>query len=119
SLAPTPWGFRGEFLSGSEVVVDSARDSVRAGAWLQGSLAVSGGLVLEPGLRVERSSINGETTVLPRARATWHLGANRFSAALGWHAQSPGFEKVLLGDTFLDYGGEGRLALSSERSRQA
>jgi hypothetical protein len=119
SLAPTPWGSRGPALAGSEIAVDSARRSTRWGAWAAGTLALSERVVLRPGIRLERSTTNGETSVLPRLGATWALSpATRLGASLGWHAQSPGFEKVLLADSFLDFGGSEALRLASERSRQ-
>jgi hypothetical protein len=125
TLALTPWGARGVTVEGGvtlegEAAVDGARSSSRSAVWLQDTVAVGERLVIEPGLRLERSSVNGETALSPRVHAAWRLGAStRLSGAWGWHAQSPGFEKVLLSDYFLDYGGEERLPVSSERSRQA
>ena len=119
TLAPTTWGTRGVFRDGSEVVVDSTRDSVRSGAWLQGTLAITPRVVVASGLRVQHSSINGETTLLPRVQAHWRLGSARISASWGRQAQSPGFEKLLQADAFLDYGGSERLSVSSETSEQA
>lgn len=119
SLAPTPWGSRGHELD-EVVFADTRRRATRWGTWLQGTLEPSSRLILQPGLRIERSSVNHETVVLPRLAATWQLGlSTRLGAALGWHAQSPGFEKVVLADSFLDFGGSEPLALRSERSRNA
>jgi hypothetical protein len=53
-------------------------------------------------------------------QAVWRLGAStRLTASWGLHTQSPGFEKVLLGDAFLDFGGRGRLRVAGERARRA
>jgi hypothetical protein len=115
SPAPTPWGMRGGAFE--PVSVDSARASGRTAAWLQTTLAVAPRLVLEPGVRVEHTSLNGETVVLPRLQAAWRSGSNRVFAAWGEHAQSPGLEKLLLADAFVDCGGTDRLPVRSERSR--
>jgi len=117
SLAPTPWGSRGHELD-EVVAIDTRRLATRWAHWLQATLEPSSHLILQPGLRIQHSSINNETVVLPRLGATWLLGpSTRLGVGLGWHAQSPGFEKVVLADTFLDFGGSQPLALKSERSR--
>jgi hypothetical protein len=103
--------------SGLPGALDSSRSSNRTGAWLQDRL-VLGPLVLEPGLRIDRTSVNAETSVSPRFQATYALGARtRVRAALGLHTQSPGYEKLLQSDYFVDLTAEGPLPLKSESAR--
>ena len=116
ALAPNVWGSRGDTLD--VVSLDGSRESTRWGAWLQADLSLRGGVSLQPGLRVERSSINQDLRLLPRLAAVWRAGpSTRVTAGLGWYAQSPGFEKVILSDAFLDFGGTAPLPLRSESAR--
>jgi hypothetical protein len=99
--------------------LDSARSSTRVGAWVLDRWE-SGRLTLEPGLRLDRSGVNGRTTLSPRFAGTLRLDPHtRVRAALGRHTQSPGYEKLLQSDYFLDLTDVGRLDLLSERSDQA
>jgi outer membrane receptor for ferrienterochelin and colicin len=101
-------------------VFDSSRDSYRSGAWLQDRWQVSPRVALQPGLRVDRSSLTGETTLSPRLRGTLSFGhALRLDAALGVHTQSPGYEKVLHSDYFIDLTPLRARTLKAERSLHA
>lgn len=103
--------------SGLPESLDSSRSSNRTGMWLADRLPL-GRLVLEPGLRVDRTSVNAETSVSPRLQATYAIdGATRLRGALGIHTQSPGYEKLLQSDYFVDLTAEGTLDLRSERAR--
>ena len=117
SLALNSWGSRGDLFE--TVDLRGSQHASRWGAWLQGDLALAQGLSVQPGLRLERSTINGDMRLLPRLSAVWRPGAaNRVFAGLGWFAQSPGFEKTVLSDTFLDFSGPRPLPLRSESARQ-
>ena len=62
-------------------VLDSSRDSVRAGAYVQDRFQGTRRLVVEPGLRLDVSGINDQTTLSPRLRATLSLATTRASSA--------------------------------------
>ena len=97
--------------------LDSSRDSYRFGAWLQDRWHVSPRLVLQPGLRVDRSSLTGQTTLSPRVSSALTLGTTwRLDAALGVHTQSPGYEKVLQSDYFIDLSSTSSSNLEAERA---
>jgi hypothetical protein len=99
-------------------VLDSTRDDRRMGAWLTDRWQVGSRLSLEPGLRLDRTTINDRTNLSPRLAATWSLGsATRVRAALGLHTQSPGYEKLVQSDYFMDLSGHGALALDNEHAR--
>ena len=98
--------------------LDSRRRDTRVGAWLQGRLNLSSRWLVEPGLRLDRSTVNGRAAVSPRLSTTWTLGgATRLRAALGLYTQSPGYEKLVQADYFIDLSAPGRLDLDNERSR--
>lgn len=99
--------------------LSSSRESTRVGAWVLDHF-VAGRLTLEPGLRLDGSGVNGRTTLGPRLAGTLRLDpSTRIRLALGRHTQSPGYEKLLQADYFLDLTEVGRLNLLSERSDQA
>ncbi|MCU0241805.1 MAG: TonB-dependent receptor, partial [Vicinamibacteria bacterium] len=101
-------------------LLDSRRTDTRYGAWLQDHFQASHALSFELGLRLDRSTINDRTEVSPRIAATWRLAsALRLRAALGIHTQSPGYEKLMQSDYFMDLTGQGPLALKNERARHA
>ena len=100
--------------------LDSRRDSTRAGAYVQDRFQVSSRFVLEPGVRVDRSGVNRRTDVSPRLRATVGLGVDtRVVAGAGLFTQSPGYEKLVQADYFLDLSDVGTLPLDSERASHA
>ena len=100
--------------------LDSSVDSYRFGAWLQDRWQVSPRLGLQPGLRLDRSTLTGQTTLSPRLNSTLKLGrAWRLDAALGVHAQSPGYEKMLQSDYFVDLTSTSPSTLKAERARYA
>ena len=99
---------------------DSSRASYRFGAWLQDRWQVSPRLALQPGIRIDHSSLTGETTLSPRLRGTVNVGrALRLDAAFGVHTQSPGYEKVLQSDYFIDLRPARSSALKAERALHA
>lgn len=94
---------------------DEQVPSNRWGAWVQNRMTMGKRLSAEAGLRLSRSSITGNVEVEPRLSLllrgsdTW-----RWRAAYGSHSQSPGIEKLLQSDYFLDLS---TLGLRNERSR--
>jgi hypothetical protein len=99
--------------------LESGLRSTRWGVYIQDRVQMMERLVLEPGLRLEGSSVNGGASLQPRLGATLRLGPDtRLRAALGRHAQSPGYEKLIQSDYFIDLTEAGRLDLRSERSTQ-
>ena len=104
----------GRSLPGS---LDSSRDSVRAGAWLQDRFQVSSRLTLLPGVRLDYSSLTGDTTLSPRVSGALELGHGyRVDAALRLHTQSPGYEKLFQSDYFIDLSEGQTPALRSEHA---
>jgi len=76
---------------------------MRGGAWSQDAWQAHPNLALEPGLRLEWSTVNDRTVVLPRLSARWDVREGlRLSAAGGFYAQSPGYEKLIQSDYLLD-----------------
>lgn len=69
----------------------------------------------ETGLRLSRSSLTGNLQVEPRLSLLVRGGeSSRWRAAYGSHSQSPGIEKLIQSDYFLDFS---ELGLRNERSR--
>jgi hypothetical protein len=100
--------------------LDSSYAATRLGAFVQARAALGARLTLEPGLRLDRSSVNRETTLAPRLSAAWAFSPTlRLRAASGLYTQSPGYEKLIQSDYFFDLSGDQRLDLRHERSWQA
>jgi hypothetical protein len=96
---------------------DSVRAHRRLGGWLIHRLRAASWLDLEAGLRYDESRINGLRELTPRLSMTLRPSAGtRLRLAYGDHTQSPGYEKLLQADYFLDLQ-NGRLNLKNERSR--
>jgi len=101
-------------------VLDSQRTDSRLGAWLEDRFQVAERLVLEPGVRVDHTTVNGATSVSPRFTAIYSLTPSyRLKLGLGLFTQSPGYEKLIQSDYFMDLSGSERLPLQNERSRHA
>ena len=97
--------------------LDSSLSGVRDGAWIQDTFAPSADVSVEPGLRLDWSTANGRTTLSPRvaASAPFVCGA-RLRAAVGLYAQSPGYEKLVQSDYFIDLSHARELRLRHERA---
>ncbi len=101
-------------------VLDSSRDTHRFGAWAQDLWELSPRLALQPGIRLDRSSLTGQTTISPRLSSTLSLGGGvRLETAVSVHAQSPGYEKVLQSDYFIDLSQTTGTILKAERAVHA
>ena len=90
--------------------LDSAVDSARAGAWVQDRWEAATPLSVEAGLRLDWSGVNQEATLSPRLSLTYRIDdATRVRAGGGLFTQSPGYEKLIQSDYFVDLsGGYGR-----------
>ena len=99
--------------------LDSARSSMRAGAWLTDRWTLSPRVRLEPGLRLDWSGVSGETIASPRLAAMFDVTERtRVRVAGGMFTQSPGYEKLLQSDYFVDLTDNGGLPIRSERAWQ-
>lgn len=100
--------------------LDSQLRGTRAGVYLEERYQMMQRLVLEPGLRLDRSSVNGRAVLQPRLSASLSLGAHtRLRAGGGLYAQSPGYEKLIQSDYFLDLTEARALDLPHERAVHA
>ena len=83
--------------------LDSSLGGTRGGAWVQDRYTVTPRLSVEPGLRLDWSTVNGDAVLSPRFGATVALGrASRLRVAGGLYTQSPGYEKLIQSDYFFD-----------------
>jgi outer membrane receptor for ferrienterochelin and colicin len=98
-------------------LLDSSRSTTRAGAWIEDDVRLAARLRVAGGVRMDRSGISGETTVSPRLRATIDVSArSRIRFAAGRFTQSPGYEKLLQSDYFVDLSDSATAGLKSEQS---
>lgn len=106
--------------SGLPSDLDSARTSRRTGAWLTDRWTVSPRLQIEPGVRVDWSGLANDTSVSPRLAVVADVAARtRLRLAGGIFTQSPGYEKLLQSDYFVDLSDADGLGLRSERAWHA
>ncbi len=97
-------------------VLNSAVASGRSGAWLQDRVTL-GRLAVEAGLRFDYSEVNARPEWSPRVAATLNLNeATRLRAAFGKYTQSPGYDKLVQSNSFVDLSNTGKLDLPNERS---
>jgi hypothetical protein len=97
--------------------LDSNLDSTRVGAWLVDRYRAARWLTIEPGVRLDWSSVTDEAVWSPRLAANIVLRPNlRLRAATGLFSQSPGYEKLLQSDYFVDLTSPTKLGLTSERA---
>jgi hypothetical protein len=74
-------------------------------------------LRLDPGLRLDWNGMAGETILSPRVSARIDVGRGfAVRASAGLFTQSPGYEKLLQSDYFVDLTSARELSLTSERS---
>jgi hypothetical protein len=106
--------------SGLPDLLDSTADSARAGAWLEDDVALGGRAHVAGGLRVDWNGISKETIAAPRLRLEFAVTPRTtLRAATGLYTQSPGYEKLLQSDYFVDLTDAAGLDIRSERSRHA
>ena len=112
---PWPYGVPGASLPSQ---LDSQLNYGRMAAWIQHRATSADTITLQTGLRADGSGLNGRWTLSPRVSAAWRVGtATRVRGAAGTYAQSPGFEKVIQSDYFVDLSAGG--PLRSERAVHA
>jgi len=103
--------------SGLPDAYDEKIPSNRWGAYVQNRMTMGTRFSAEAGLRLSRSSLTRNVEVEPRLAAlVRNSDTSRWRAAYGSHSQSPGIEKLLQSDYFLDLSSPG---LRNERSRHA
>ncbi|MBK5257313.1 MAG: TonB-dependent receptor, partial [Vicinamibacteria bacterium] len=89
--------------------------SHRWGAYAQDRMTMGARLSAEAGLRFSQSSLTKDVEKEPRVSLLFRVGeTSRWRAAYGSHSQSPGIEKLLQSDYFLDLSA---LGLGNEHSR--
>ena len=114
-----PNGSSGQGGSSLPSALDSSRSNLRAGAWLTDRWTLSPRVRFEPGLRLDWSGVSGETIASPRLAAIFDVtGRTRARVAGGMFTQSPGYEKLLQSDYFVDLSENGGLPVRSERAWQ-
>ena len=97
--------------------LDSSLGGTRGGAWVQDRYTVTPWLSVEPGLRLDWSTVNGDAVLSPRFAATVLLpGSSRLRVAGGLYTQSPGYEKLIQSDYFFDLSPARVTNLRHERS---
>ena len=97
--------------------IQSSLDGIRGGLWVQETYAPSSRVSVEPGLRVDWSTVNRRATISPRIAATYALGGGvRLRAAFGRYTQSPGYEKLSQSDYFIDLSATRELRLLHEKA---
>ena len=75
---------------------------------------------MEPGLRIDWSGLAGEVVASPRMALVADLTSGmRLRVAGGLFTQSPGYEKLLQSDYFVDLSNADALGLRSERAWHA
>ena len=103
--------------SGLPDALQSSLEGTRGGVWVQDIYAPSSRVSVEPGLRVDWSTVNRGVTVSPRVAASYALGGGaRLRGALGLYTQSPGYEKLVQSDYFIDLSAARELRLLHEKA---
>lgn len=99
--------------------LDSRLQGVRAGAWVEDVWQVNDRLQITPGVRLDWSGAVESGTLSPRLAAEYILGTRtRLRAAGGLYTQSPGYEKLLTADYFVDLSDAAGLGIGYQRSWQ-
>ena len=97
--------------------LDSRLNSTRAGAWLIDTWQAGSRARVETGLRLDRTSINGDTALSPRLAASFAVTPTLSArATIGRYTQSPGYEKTAQSDYLLNFTADTDRSLRSERA---
>ncbi|MCC7125653.1 MAG: TonB-dependent receptor [Acidobacteria bacterium] len=113
-------GGTGVVGAGLPSALDSSRSAWRAAAWLTDRWTLAPRLRVEPGLRVDWSGVADEVTASPRLAVVADISsALRLRVAGGLFTQSPGYEKLLQSDYFVDLSDANGRRLRSERAWHA
>ena len=106
--------------AGLPAILDSTRMARRASAWLSDRWVATSRLTVQPGVRLDWNDISHEAVVGPRLSAAYDVGSGlRVRGATGLYAQSPGYEKQIQADYFVDLSKGAAVTLRSERSWHA
>ncbi len=106
--------------AGLPAVLDSTRIAKRASLWLTDRWVATSRLTLQPGIRLDWNDISKETVFGPRMSAAYDIGSGyRARGAAGLYTQSPGYEKQIQADYFVDLSDTNAVTLRSERSWHA
>lgn len=106
--------------AGLPAILDSTRIAKRASLWLSDRWVATSRLTLQPGVRLDWNDISKETVFGPRVSAAWDIGSGyRARGAAGLYTQSPGYEKQIQADYFVDLSDTSAVTLRSERSWHA
>ncbi|MEP6783668.1 MAG: TonB-dependent receptor [Acidobacteriota bacterium] len=101
-------------------LLDSARNNLRGAAWITDRWTIAPRFGFEPGVRLDWSGLSGETVVSPRLALTADVApGSRVRLSGGLFTQSPGYEKLLQSDYFVDLSNADALHLRSERAWHA
>jgi len=97
--------------------VESALASNRVGAFVQDQIAVGTRWTISPGIRFDWAEANRRATLSPRFQATFQLDPKtRVKGAVGRYTQSPGYEKLIQSDFFIDLTDAAALDLAHQAS---
>ncbi len=99
--------------------LDSSVDSYRVGGWLQDRWQVTPRVVIQPGVRVDRSGLAQRATLSPRLAVALDVEPVRIDGSVRVHTQAPGYEKMTHADYFVDLSNARASKLRAERSLQA
>ncbi len=103
--------------AGLPSLLNSTRSTWRAGGWLTDRWTLTPRLTAEPGLRLDWSGLAGEVIASPRMALVANLTPDmKLRVAGGLFTQSPGYEKLLQADYFVDLSNADALGLRSERA---
>jgi len=98
-------------------LLDSSLAGTRGAVWIQDTYVPGPDVSLEPGLRLDWSTANGRATLSPRVAASAPLAwGTRLRVAAGLFTQSPGYEKLVQSDYFVDLSDARALGLRHERA---
>ena len=98
-------------------ILNSTRLARRASLWLTDRWVATSRLTVQPGVRLDWNDVSKESVLAPRVSAAYDLGRGlRARAATGLYTQSPGYEKQLQGDYFVDLSDTSAVTLRSERA---